>query len=83
MESILTWVEKDVQPKGDVYIGLVAIIELNQNYELHKKMGIPSKEYNEMVLPAVYVLSENKWMSSGVDITEKVRYWTIPTYPKN
>lgn len=82
METTLTWVEKDVLPEGDVYIGLVAIVEPNKNYEFHKKLGIPTKEFTEMVLPASYVVSENKWMSAGVDVTENVQYWSIPTYPK-
>jgi hypothetical protein len=82
MKTTLTWIEKDVLPKSDVYIGLVAIVEPNRNYEVYKQLGIPTKEFTEMVLPAVYVVSENKWMSAGVDVTENVKYWVIPTYPK-
>jgi hypothetical protein len=83
METTLIWNEKEKLPQGDVYLGLVAVLEQNQNYEFHKKIGILSKEYNEIVLPAVYVFSENKWMYFGDDITEKVQYWATPTYPKN
>lgn len=83
IETKLTWFEREILPKGDVYIGLVAIIEPNKNHEFHKKIGIPSNEYNKIVLPAIYLSSENKWLSAGVDVTENVQYWTIPTYPKN
>lgn len=83
MKTSLIWFEKNRLPDGDVVNGLVAVREVNKNYKLHLQLGMKTAEFNEYVLPAVFVFSEQKWMSAGFDITENVNYWTIPTYPKN
>lgn len=81
MKTEITWNDASVNPEHDVMIALVAIKETNNNHQFYLKMGMKSHEFNQYVIPATYVFTTQRWMSSGNDVTDMVQYWCIPQYP--
>jgi hypothetical protein len=81
MERKLWWNLKSELPEGDVYVAIVAIKELNKNYNIQTKMGMNPSEYNKYVIPACYIFNDEKWMSNGIDVTDIIQFWCEPEYP--
>ena len=73
---------KAKKPIGDVMVGLAIIEEENQSYEFHKQIGLETGPIIRTLIPAIYILSTDKWMSAGFDINDKLIYWTIPFIPQ-